>query len=309
MVTPDSHQYFIVLVDIEDYSPRPDAVQVALHDAVHEVTTFALVQRAGVTPSGHRFTDRGDGMLVLLPPTVSPTLLLREMVRGLDDALVEHNQKHAPDYRMRLRVGLHHGPVVRKGKLWTGSAVNDLARLVDADPVRKVLKAAKRAHFTLVLPEALHEATVRGRFPGIDPAAYLPFDFVTKHQEERRGWITVPGYAAPPGLARPGEPGTKGTGRRGGGRGPDTPGGPDGDDGAGDDGAGGEGAAPPAVPARDVLPGGLASPPHARNGRGEAGDLHVRVEGGDYVAGAKVGGDQVHGDKRITVHAKGPVRL
>lgn len=305
MVSPDPHHRLIVLVDIEGFSLRPESTQVALHDAVHEVTTFALDERAGVSSSGYEVADRGDGLLVLLQPTVSSTLLLREMVRGLDDSLIEYNRKHTPEYRMRLRVGLHSGGVVQNGQLWTGSAINDLTRLVDAAPVKDVLKAARRARLALVLTEAMYGDAVRGRFPGIDPAAYLPFDFITKHQEERRGWVMVPGYAAPPGLVR-GTAAEPGGVRRPGARRRRDPRRDGGNDGAG---VGGEGASSPAGPGRgDALPG-FSSPAAARNDGGEAGSRPVSVAGGDYVAGMKVGGDYVQGNKPVTVHTTGPVRL
>ncbi|MXG27622.1 hypothetical protein [Streptomyces sp. YIM 132580] len=305
MVSPDPHHRLIVLVDIEGFSLRPESTQTALNDAVHEVTTSALDQRAGVSSSGYEVADRGDGLLVLLQPTISSTLLLREMVRGLDDSLIEYNRKHISEYRMRLRVGLHSGGVVQKGQRWTGSAINDLTRLVDAAPVKDVLKAAKRARLALVLTEAMYGDAVRGRFPGIDPAAYLPFDFVTKHQEERRGWVMVPGYAAPPGLARGREAKSGGARRRDARRRPEMRG--DGEeDGAG---GGGEGAPSPSGPGGDNVLPGFSAPAVAGNDGGEAGSRPVNVAGGDYVAGMKVGGDYVQGNKPVTVHTTGPVRL
>ncbi|MDQ0932803.1 hypothetical protein [Streptomyces turgidiscabies] len=250
MVSPDPYSYWIVLLDIEDFSLRPENAQAHLHEELYDVVEFAL-GRAGLGFADCPVQDRGDGMLILVPVDTSPTRLLRELRRGLDDALSAHRAKYNEDHRMRLRVGLNQGLVIRRGERWTGTAINDLARLVDAGPVKRVLAEARRAPLVVVVSENVHTSVVLGGYPGIDPAAYLPADFVTKHGEARRGWVTVPGYAAPPGLpVNPGEPPGRaaggaqatggGAGRAGGGTGTGSP------------------VPPPTLTARDVTGGQIA---------------------------------------------------
>ncbi|MFS8204302.1 hypothetical protein ACLVWQ_37225 [Streptomyces sp. CWNU-52B] len=273
MVASDPHSYWIVLLDIEDFSLRTEVAQATLHDELYGVVEFA-VARAGLDLATCPVQDRGDGMLILVPTGTSPTKLLRELTRGLDDALRAHRAKYNLDHRMRLRVGLNQGLVIRQGKRWTGTAINDLARLVDAGPVKGVLEKARSAQLVLVVSEHVYTSIVRGGYPGIDPAAYLPADFVTKHDERRRGWVTVPGYSAPPGLpADAGEP-------------PGAAGGTAVRDGAGrgDGGTAAGSAVPPSTPAHihDVTESAVAV-------NGDA--WHI---GGDYY-----GGDHVRGDKHV----------
>ena len=201
MLSPDPMNYWIVLLDIEDFSLRVETVQATLHDELYEVVRYAM-GRARLDPDDCVIQDRGDGMLMLFPAQVKPGELLRELMTGLHDALADHQVRFRDEHGMRLRVGLHLGLVTRKGDRWTSTAINDLSRLVDAAPVKQVLKSAVRAHLVLVVSEEVHKSVVVGRYPGIDPAGYLPADFVTKHGEPRRGWVTVPGpeYSAPPGL-------------------------------------------------------------------------------------------------------------
>ncbi|MFE9451259.1 hypothetical protein [Streptomyces sp. NPDC006739] len=307
VVQDDPLSYWIVLLDIEDFSLRPETTQATLHDALYQVVEFALA-RAGLEAGGYEAQDRGDGMLLLLPAGTGPTRLLRELVRGLDDALVRHRDTYNHEHRMRLRVGLNQGLVIRSGQRWTGTGINDVARLVDAGPVKEVLARAGRAQLVLVVSDELHRQVVLGRYPGIDPAAYLPADFVTKHGETRRGWVTVPGYPAPPGLpVGSGEP------PRVAGRSADLPGT------GGTTGTAGGGTEP-----------GSPVPPHAprplgtraggdRPGTYAAGDQIGTYVGGDqigtyvggdqigtYVAGDYVNGDYVNGDKIIGGKADGP---
>ncbi|MEV0185750.1 hypothetical protein AB0I54_41755 [Streptomyces sp. NPDC050625] len=279
VVPEDPHSHWIVLLDIEDFSLRAETTQATLHDDLYHVVEFGL-RRAGLGLDGCEVQDRGDGMLLLAPPDTRPTLLLRELVRGLEDALVHHRDTYNHDHRMRLRVGFEQGLVSRRGERWTSNAINDLSRLVDAGPVKQVLARAGRAHLVVVVSEDIHRKVVLGRYPGIDPAAYLPADFVTKHGEPRRGWVTVPGYPAPPGLpADSGEP-PRGSTR------------PGADPGTGGTAGGAGGGTEPGSP---VLPPSLRIG-EMTNGQIAVGDGAMAV-GGDYVHGNKI--EHHHGSRDV----------
>lgn len=278
VVPEDPHSHWIVLLDIEDFSLRTETAQTTLHDDLYHVVEFAL-RRAGLDMADCEVQDRGDGLLLLAPADTRPTLLLRELVRGLDDALAHHRATYNHEHRMRLRLGLEQGLVNRRGQRWTGVTVNDLARLVDAAPVKRSLAMAGRAHLVVVVSEDVHRKVVLGGYPGLDPAAYLPADFVTKHGERRRGWVTVPGYPAPPGLpADSGEPPRAGA-----------PGGASGTGGtAGGAGGGTEPGSP--VPSPALHTGDLH---HSQVAWGQG----ATAVGRDYVGGDQIAGDYVAGNK------------
>ncbi|WP_129306447.1 hypothetical protein [Streptomyces sp. L2] len=280
VVQDDPQDYWIALLDIEDFSLRPETTQATLHDGLYEAVEFALA-RAGIGPEQYTAQDRGDGMLLLLPPETRPTRLLRELVRGLDDALARHRDTYSEDHRMRLRLGLGQGLVLRHGQRWTGTGINDVARLVDAAPVKRALAQAGRAHLVVVVSDAVHRKVVRGRYPGIDAAAYLPADFVTKHGEPCRGWVTMPGYPAPPGLpADSGEPPRARAGS----------GGPAGAGGTA--GAAGGGTEP-----------GSPVPPSAQHGRQAYDAYDAGGSGGDDTGGRPDRGDGARTDGRDAVDA------
>lgn len=293
MVVPEDPQnHWILLLDIEDFSLRAESTQATLHEGLYEVVEFAF-RRTGLDLASCLVQDRGDGMLILVPPDTRPTLLLRELVRGLEDALIHHHGTYNHDHRMRLRLGFEQGLVHRRGDRWTSGAVNDLARLVDARPVKEVLARAGRAHLVVVVSEEFHRKVVLGRYPGIDPSAYLPADFVTKHGEPRRGWVTVPGYPAPPGLpADSGEPPPA----------PESPTAPGAGGHAGGADGGTEQGSP--VPPSTLTTGDMLDSQIALGeGATAVGGDYVR---GDYihVNGVYVNGDYVRGNK--TEHRPGP---
>lgn len=192
---PDPHYHWILLIEIEGFSTQPETVQARLRNDLYHVTELVL-RRAGVGPDS-TMEDRGDGVLILLPMSIPPTILVRDFVRGLEDELTSYQWDA---HRLRLLVGLDHGLVARDPRGWVGAAINDLARLVGGASVKQVLARAGRAHLVLVVSENVYRSVVLQRYPGIVPAAYGPTEFVTRHGQRLRAWITVPGYPAPPGL-------------------------------------------------------------------------------------------------------------
>lgn len=254
-MTSEALHYWILVLDVENFSTRPDPVQRSLRTAMYDVVHSAF-EAAGVPAGEIVWEDRGDGILMLVPPTVAPVRLAGPFVRALDDALREQAVFHSAAHALRIRLALHQGLAERDGHGWSGDAINTAFRLVDAQPLRDVLRAAGSARLAFVVSGQVYDAVVRPGRRGTDPAAYLPLRFTTKHGEAVDSWVTVPGYSAPPGLP--------GGADAAGGPAPDASGGP----------------APDAVPA----PQAAAAP---RGGSTiEVGTVHGDVVGGDKIVHA-----------------------
>ncbi|MEV7243143.1 hypothetical protein AB0N92_18120 [Streptomyces sp. NPDC093248] len=189
---------WIVLIETEGFSERDEAVQARLHNNLYDVTDSAL-SRAGVSRDQYTLQDHGDGLLILMSADTAPTRLVREFVRSLDDALARYRGISTDAYRLRLRVGFGHGLVALSHDHWTGAAINDLTRLLDAAPVKQTLAQAEWAHLVLVVSEDVYQSVVRYAPPGVDPAAFGPTELVTRHGKKLRAWVTVPGYSEAPG--------------------------------------------------------------------------------------------------------------
>lgn len=278
----EATHHWIVVLDVENFSSRRDPVQRRVRAAMYRALTGAL-ERAGVAAADTVSEDRGDGVLMLVASSVSPVLLAGPLVRELDEALGEYAQEANEDHALRLRVALHQGLATRDEHGWSGDAVNTACRLVDAQPLREVLSAALSARLVLAVSDEVHRGVVRHGHRGIDPAAYLRCDFATKHGETITSWITVPGYPAPPGLPAPGDSLTPGD--------PAAQGGP-------------AVTGAPSAPGAPSVPGDpAATAPGPAEGAPDTAErasvaLHART----------VRGDQVAGDKHVTVHTTGSVR-
>lgn len=198
-MTTEALHHWIMVLDLEAFSTRSDPLQQSLRAAMYDLVGTAF-KEAGIDQRDVAMEDRGDGVLMLVPPTVSPVRLAGPMVRALDDGLREKAHGHSAAHSLRMRVALHQGLAVRDPHGWSGDAVNTACRLVDAQPLRNVLTAATLARLAFVVSGQVYDSVVRHGHRGLDPAAYLPMRFATKHGETISSWVTVPGYSAPPGL-------------------------------------------------------------------------------------------------------------
>ncbi|MEU8708880.1 hypothetical protein [Streptomyces sp. NPDC048565] len=263
----------IVVLDIENFSSRSDPIQRSLRAGMYEVLGEAL-RLAGLSADDVVTEDRGDGVLMIVPAAISPIVLAGPLVRALDDELRQKAAVYSVAHAMRFRVALHQGLAARDGEGWSGDAVNTACRLVDAGPLREVLAAASSSRMVFVVSDEIYRAVVRHGHRSIDPAAYLPMPFRTKHGELIESWVTVPGSPAPPGLpaASPAQDGQV------------RPAGPSGDG----------GAAPGDVHTDTGGPG------RAGGGRRPANGGGISVE--------TVHGDVFQGDKTVNVNTTGPVR-
>jgi class 3 adenylate cyclase len=190
--------YSFVAFDIEGFSTRADPVQSTLRKDLYLVVGAAVAD-AGLDWDALRHADSGDGMMLYVPASVSPIVLAGPMLRALQDRLAERERRSSAEYAMRLRVALHHGLAQRDAHGWAGDAINLTARLLDGQPVRDALAAAQRANMVVIVSEDLYQTVVRHRYRTIDSAAYRRVTFAVK-RDSLTGWVSVPGYPAPPGI-------------------------------------------------------------------------------------------------------------
>lgn len=187
----------ILTMDIEGYSNRANPAQASLRAALYDLAAGCAAD-AGLDWSEFGIEDAGDSILLFIPATVPPVKLAGPFIRALDDRLAERSRQTSPEYSMRLRVALHHGLVDRDAHGWSGEAINLTARLLDAQPLRDVLKVASRARLAFIVSDDLYRDVIRHQYRTIDTAAYRPVRFDVKQQHGIAGWIFVPGYSNPP---------------------------------------------------------------------------------------------------------------
>jgi class 3 adenylate cyclase len=143
--------------------------------------------------------DRGDGLLLVVPPQV-PTASVMEGLHGeLPVALRQHNEASGAAARFRLRVAVNVGPVVSDDLGMSGEAIIRTVRLVEA-PVLKAAMAAGEAALGIIVSEFVFDTAVAQ----LAQAGEYEQVQVRRKEFASPAWMRLVGPAAVPGSALPG---------------------------------------------------------------------------------------------------------
>ncbi|MFE0463810.1 hypothetical protein ACFW1A_31605 [Kitasatospora sp. NPDC058965] len=167
------------------------------------------IHRAGIAePQVHR-EDREDGILFVVAPGVPPQLLLGAWLQHLHQTLRQGN-RNAREV-LRLRVGLHAGPVTADPRGRSGPAVELARRLSGSAEAARLMRAAPAAVLLVVVSDELHRDRLHGDGEGSGADRYRPLT-VRLPEGDRQAWYRLPGVpvparpAAPTGVEPPGTP-------------------------------------------------------------------------------------------------------
>jgi WD40 repeat protein/energy-coupling factor transporter ATP-binding protein EcfA2 len=187
--------------DIESYSRlgRSDSDRVQLR---HHLTDWcgAVFVRAGIDPGNWLLQDTGDGWLLSVDPNVSRSLLLDTVPSGLRDHLLAYNQDRPDEERLRVRLAMHAGDVLRDPQPFIGEATNHVCRLLDSEVLRVCLRATTQPLVVMVSAE-IYQGVVRRAHGGLDPAAWHQV-VVDCKEGPADAWVRVPGDVDAPARVR-----------------------------------------------------------------------------------------------------------
>jgi len=195
-LSPAVHRV-IVCADVEGFGDRgrtnPD--QVAVRDGLYCALRFAFA-RSGVRWEDCYHEDRGDGVLVLVPPEVPKAVLVAGVPGELVTALGAHNQAHPGQARIRLRLAVHAGEVCYDEHGVAGTAINFACRLLEAEALKRAL-GSSRGVLAVIASQWFFEEVIR-HAPACTPASYRRVQVVVKETQDT-GWICLPDDPYPPG--------------------------------------------------------------------------------------------------------------
>ncbi len=89
--------------------------------------------------------DRGDGHLIVVPPTVPTARIIERLHRELPAELRLHNHTYGMAARIQLRVAVSVGPVTSDAFGMEGDRINRTARLIEATAFKKAMASTGRA--------------------------------------------------------------------------------------------------------------------------------------------------------------------
>jgi hypothetical protein len=180
-------------------SSRADPVRVKVRRAMYEGLDRSLAEGAGVRLDDCYHEDRGDGVMVVLPPGVRTEALLTRVVDELRSEVRHHNEAASEPARMRLRVAVNVGEAHADDHGVVSTALTHAFRLLDAAPLKEAVAAAETGIAVIVSERVFDDVVGHGR-GRVDPGDYYRVDVEVK-ETTAGAWIMVPGTrpgAAPP---------------------------------------------------------------------------------------------------------------
>ena len=185
----------IVVLDVEGFGDprRTDRHQLAVREGLYRSVGEAFQQaELPWTPDTHE--DRGDGILIPLPPEVPKSLLVELLPSALVAALSAHNHAHPDEERIRLRMSLHAGEVLYDEHGLTGEAVNWAFRLIDAR-LLKVALASSTGVLAIIASSWFFNQVIRHAAADVRPTYRRVV--VRAKDASGRGWICLPDATKP----------------------------------------------------------------------------------------------------------------
>ncbi len=190
MFQPAVHRA-ILIVDVENFGDpaRTNAHQLAVRDAMYKALRQSFA-RARISWPGCAVEDRGDGVLVLVPPEVPKSWLVTRLPARLAEMLDRHNAACPAPERIRLRIALHAGEVHQDAHGFAGTSVNRTFRLIEAPPSRTALRDSSGVA-ALIVSDWFYDEVVR-HHPAAGPSSFRQVRVVMK-ETEMTAWVRVLG--------------------------------------------------------------------------------------------------------------------
>ena len=134
----------------------------------------------------HEWT--GDGINVVLPADVDPTVVLAVFIRSLAANLGADNVRSVDRIRLRMAVGV--GLVEQSAAGFGGPMIVDTNRLVGSAPLRAALAAYPSADLAVAISDQVYATVIRPGYPGIPGSQFNRVSVVAK-EFTGPAWIWV----------------------------------------------------------------------------------------------------------------------
>ncbi|MFG2086439.1 cyclic nucleotide-binding domain-containing protein [Spirillospora sp. NPDC048824] len=182
----------VLITDITGFSSpsRTDADRRYVLDAMYRLLDESFAA-SGLALSDFYQEDRGDGALIVVPPTTPTEAVIDPMLAHLAVALRRHNRRAAEATRMLLRAALHVGPVQRGPKGVSGISIITARRMVDAPAVKKRV-AETGADLAFVASDFVFDTVITSAPGFVDPGRYARVRVRLK-ETSLSAWLTLEG--------------------------------------------------------------------------------------------------------------------
>jgi hypothetical protein len=188
----------IFAIDVEESTSRTNPGRQEMREQIYRLLLKSL-GAAGIE-ARHRdpFTDRGDGVLVLVHPVddVPKPVLLSRLVPAFASLLCQYNRGAAAERSrpLRLRSVIHAGEVHIDSQGYYGEDLDVAFRLLEA-PDFKAYHRQTAAPLGVIVSDIIYWSVVRHGYEGIDAGEFRPLMAVTVSCRSTQGWVYAPPVA------------------------------------------------------------------------------------------------------------------
>jgi len=175
------------VLDVADFGARPAPLRSDVQRRLPVLVSAMLAASGtGLDTVEHEWT--GDGINVVLPADIDPTVVLPALLRSLAALLSEDNSRSVNRMRLRMSVGI--GLIEHSGAGFGGPMIIEMSRLVNSAPLRAALAAYPDAHLAVAISDQVHSAIIRPGYPGIPSAQFAPVK-VAEKEFRAPAWIWI----------------------------------------------------------------------------------------------------------------------
>jgi CRP-like cAMP-binding protein len=174
---------------------RTDADRGAVRAALYAILQESL-EASGVPWAECYHEDRGDGVIVVVPPVISTRRVIDPLIPVLAARLRQYNRRASDVVLIQLRAALHAGPVGKDAEGLTGRAIISTARILDARVIKDRL-AAEQADLIFAVSDYVYEHVVTSLDGQVDVTAFTHVEDQVK-ESRVSAWIHLAGRIEAP---------------------------------------------------------------------------------------------------------------
>ena len=139
--------------------------------------------------------DQGDGLLIVVPPSVPTGAVIESLHRELPGRLRRHNATFHESARIRLRLAINVGPVTSDNVGISGDAIIRTARLIDAPALRNAM-SADGAALGIIVSGFVYDTAIKNSTSWVHASEYKPVKVRVK-ESSFSGWLRLIDLAPP----------------------------------------------------------------------------------------------------------------
>ena len=170
----------IVITDVAHFAAddRNDLDRLAIRRA-----TAGMVKSA-LAPYWHTcgWADRGDGLLIVVPPDIPTATILERLMVVLPGGLEQFNEAHDAARPVQLRLAVNVGPVVADDMGVSGMAIIRAARMLESQVFKDAIVEVG-SPIGVVASEFVYDMAIRHAGKTLDPASYVQIQVNVKEYQ------------------------------------------------------------------------------------------------------------------------------